>query len=83
MNSSQRGGHWMQRGIHGRHVEETQETHMPLKRGQRVRISNVKEIFNKGYVPNWTKEEFYISDVRAPDPRKENFRPRFVYKLKD
>jgi hypothetical protein len=43
----------------------------------------VKEIFDKGYVPNWSKEEFYISDVRAPDPRNENFRPRFVYKLKD
>ena len=31
--------------------------------GDRVRISKVKSIFKKGYLPNWTEEEFFVHDI--------------------
>ena len=43
--------------------------------GKRVRISKVKEIFHKGYLPNWSEEDFVVkSETRKGKP---------VYKLKD
>ena len=46
-----------------------------LEEGQRARISHWKGEFEKGYVPNWTREHFIV------DKRVEH--PRTVYKLKD
>lgn len=34
-----------------------------FKIGDRVRISKVKSIFEKGYLPNWTEEEFFIHTI--------------------
>ena len=31
--------------------------------GDRVRISKFKNIFSKGYIPNWSKEIFIINKV--------------------
>lgn len=31
--------------------------------GDIVRISKVKTIFEKGYLPSWTEEEFIVSDI--------------------
>ena len=31
--------------------------------GDRVRISKAKSIFEKGYLPNWTEEEFFVKSV--------------------
>ena len=36
-----------------------------LQVGDRVRLSKVKTIFAKGYLPNWTEEEFFIDEVNT------------------
>ena len=36
-----------------------------LQVGDRVRLSKVKSIFAKGYLPNWTEEEFFIDKVNT------------------
>ena len=46
-----------------------------LKVGDKVRISKAKNVFEKGYLPNWTEEIFTIA-------RCLNTKPR-VYELKD
>ena len=45
------------------------------KKGQMVRVSKVKGVFEKGYIPNWSEEHFQI------ESEKDN--PRTVYKLSD
>ena len=43
--------------------------------GQKVRISKVKGVFEKGYVPNWSEEHFHVEQpIHKGKP---------VYKLKD
>ena len=54
-----------------------------LRKGAMVRISNVKGVFEKGYVPNWSEEDFRIREVLRADARGERFRPRVIYKLED
>lgn len=44
--------------------------------GDSVRISKVKSIFAKGYLPNWTEEVFTVAEVNR------KYRP-ITYKLKD
>ena len=44
-----------------------------------VRLSKAKRVFNKRYMPNWTKEHFQVS--AAPQGRKGTKRPE--YKVKD
>ncbi len=34
-----------------------------IKVGDRVRISKVKSAFAKGYLPNWTEEEFFVDEI--------------------
>ena len=48
----------------------------PFKVGEHVRISKVKSVFEKGYLPNWTEELFTISSIN----RKKS---PIMYKLKD
>ena len=36
-----------------------------LQTGDRVRISKVKGQFEKGYLPNWSREEFTVKDVNT------------------
>ena len=47
-----------------------------FKVGDYVRISKVKSVFEKGYLPNWTEELFTISSIN----RKKS---PIMYKLKD
>ena len=48
----------------------------------KVRISRVKGVFDKGYMPNWSREQFTVSStVPQADKRGRNSRP--VYTLKD
>ena len=45
-------------------------------------ISSIKSVFDKGYMPNCSREQFTVrSMVHQPDNRARNFRPN--YKLKD
>ena len=43
--------------------------------GDRVRISKIKNIFAKGYTPNWSKEIFIINKI--------NYTVPYTYNLKD
>jgi len=45
------------------------------KKGQMVRVSKVKGVFEKGYMPNWSEEHFMVDSDRR--------NPRTVYKLSD
>ena len=44
--------------------------------GEKVRISKVKSVFDKGYLPNWTEEIFTVESINRKN------KP-FMYKLKD
>ena len=44
--------------------------------GDRVRISKVKSVFEKGYLPNWTEEEFFIHSINT------KYKP-IMFKLQD
>ena len=46
-----------------------------MKKGQMVRVSKVKEVFEKGYMPNWSEEHFLVESDKS--------NPRTVYKLTD
>ena len=43
--------------------EESNEKDPKFKVGDHVRISKYKNIFAKGYTPNWSKEVFVISKI--------------------
>ena len=44
--------------------EETNKKHPKFKVGDHVRISKYKNIFAKGYTPNWREEVFVINKVK-------------------
>lgn len=46
-----------------------------FKVGDKVRISRLKQVFEKGYLPNWSEEVFTIAEVIKTNP--------VTYKLKD
>ena len=46
-----------------------------FKIGDKVRVSKFKNIFEKGYTPNWTTEIFTVDHVISTNP--------ITYKLKD
>jgi len=43
--------------------ERNRRTIRNVKEGDRVRISKVKGQFEKGYLPNWSREEFFVKDI--------------------
>uniref|UniRef100_A0A1I7XN16 Integrase catalytic domain-containing protein n=1 Tax=Heterorhabditis bacteriophora TaxID=37862 RepID=A0A1I7XN16_HETBA len=45
------------------HREDQQRSTTKFKVGDTVRITKYKSIFAKGYLPNWSTEQFKISDV--------------------
>lgn len=47
-----------------------------IKVGDMVRISKVKNVFAKGYLPNWTEELFTVAEINA------KYKP-ITYRLKD
>ena len=46
-----------------------------FKVGDKVRISRLKQVFEKGYLPNWSEEVFTIHQVKKTNP--------VTYKVKD
>ena len=46
-----------------------------FKVGNRVRISQFKDIFTKGYTPNWSKEIFIVDKINDTVP--------YTYNIKD
>ena len=41
------------------------KTKVDVKEGDLVRISKVKGQFEKGYLPNWSREEFFVDKIHT------------------
>ena len=48
--------------------EESNEKHPKFKVGDHVRISKFKNVFVKGYAPNWSEEIFIIKQIKNTVP---------------
>ena len=57
------------------YVDEHNEKDSKFKVGDRVRISRYKNIFAKGYAPNWSSEIFIVNKINDTVP--------YTYNLKD
>ena len=57
------------------YIYEHNEEHNRFKVGDRVRISRYKNIFAKGYAPNWSSEIFIVDEINNTVP--------YTYNLKD
>ena len=57
------------------YIDEHNEKDSRFKVGDRVRISRYKNIFAKGYSPNWCKEIFIVDKINDTVP--------YTYNLKD
>ena len=57
------------------YVAESSEKRARFSVGDRVRISKFKNIFAKGYTPNWSKEIFVVNKIKNTVP--------WTYELKD
>ena len=57
------------------YIDEHNEKDSRFKVGDRVRISKFKNIFAKGYTPNWSKEIFVVDKINDTVP--------YTYNIKD
>ena len=57
------------------YIDEHNEKESRFKVGDRVRISKFKNIFAKGYTPNWSKEIFIVNRINDTVP--------YTYNMKD
>ena len=57
------------------YIDEHNEKSARYNVGDRVRISKFKNIFAKGYTPNWSREIFIINKINDTVP--------YMYNLKD
>ena len=57
------------------YIDEHNEKDSKFKVGDRVRISRYKNIFAKGYAPNWSSEIFIVNKINDTVP--------YMYNLKD
>ena len=57
------------------YIDEHNEKSARYNVGDRVRISKVKNIFAKGYTPNWSREIFIVNKINNTVP--------YTYNLKD
>ena len=58
-----------------KYIDEHNEKRSIFKVGDRVRISKLKNIFAKGYTPNWSSEIFIVDNLNDTVP--------YTYNLKD
>ena len=56
------------------YIDEHNEKDSRFKVGDRVRISKFKNIFGKGYTPNWSKEIFIIDKINDTVPYTYSFK---------
>ena len=56
------------------YIDEHNEKDSRFKVGDRVRISKFKNIFAKGYTPNWSKETFIVDKINGTVPYTYNFK---------
>ena len=57
------------------YIGEHNEKDSRFKLGDRVRISKFKNVFAKGYTPNWSKEIFIVDKINDTVP--------YTYNIKD
>ena len=57
------------------YIDEHKEKRSRFKVGDRVRISKFKDIFAKGYIPNWSREIFIVNKINDTVP--------YTYNIKD
>ena len=57
------------------YIDEHNEKDSRFKVGDRVRICKFKNIFAKGYTPNWSKEIFIVDKINDTVP--------YTYNIKD
>ena len=50
------------------YVEESNKKDPKFKVGDRVRTSKYKNVFAKGYVPNWSEEVFVVNKIKNTVP---------------
>ena len=48
--------------------EDSNKKYPKLKVGHHVRISKYENIFAKGYTPNWSEEDFFVSKIKNTVP---------------
>ena len=51
------------------YVEESNKKDPKFKVDDNVRISKYKNVFSKGYIPNWSEEIFVFNKVKHTVPR--------------
>ena len=56
------------------YVDEQNEKDSRFKVGDRVRISKFKNIFAKGYTPNWSSEIFIVNKINDTVPHTYNLK---------
>ena len=56
------------------YIDEHNEKDSRFKVGDRVRISKFKNIFPKGYTPNWSKETFIVYKINDTVPYTHNIK---------
>ena len=56
------------------YIDEHNEKDIRFKVGDRVRISKFKNIFAKGYSPNWSREIFIVNKINDTVPYKYNLK---------
>ena len=53
---------------YGEYNEDSSKKNPKFKVGDHIRISKCKNIFAKGYTPNWSEEVFVISKIKNTVP---------------
>ena len=56
------------------HIDEHNKKRSRFKVGDRVRISKFKNIFPKGYTPNWSREVFIVNKINDTVPHTYNIK---------
>ena len=56
------------------YIDEHNEKYSRFKVGDRVRISKFKNIFAKGYTPNWSREIFIVNKINDTVPYTDNIK---------
>ena len=56
------------------YIDEHNEKSARYNVGDRVRISKVKNIFAKGYTPNWSREIFIVNKINNTVPYTNNLK---------
>ena len=63
------------------YIDEHNEKSARFNVGDRVRISKFKNIFSKGYTPNWSTEIFIVDKINDTVPYTYNIKDLMVKKL--